>query len=54
MGRIEDDLAEAIADAWGEIEKKAVAENSEETRKNEALILEWAKKLRDILQGRKN
>ena len=48
---IEESLAESIADGWFEIEKKAAAEGSEETRKSEELLLEWAAKLATILKG---
>ncbi|GEM_PF-4551396 len=48
---IEESLAESIADGWFEIEKKAAAEASEETRKSEELLLEWAAKLATILKG---
>jgi hypothetical protein len=48
---IEESLAESIADGWFAIEKKAAAENSEENRKSEELLLEWAAKLATILKG---
>jgi len=51
--RIEDGLADAIADLWEGIEKKAAAEKTDETLKNEALIFEWAAKLGEILRGPK-
>ncbi|MFO1525895.1 MAG: hypothetical protein U1F16_07975 [Turneriella sp.] len=49
--RPEDDLADMIADSWLEIDKKSAAEQSDETRKNEQLILEWAEKLGALLKG---
>ena len=48
---MEESLAESIADGWFEIEKKAAAESSEEIRKSEDLLLEWAAKLSTILNG---
>lgn len=51
--RIEDSLADGIADLWGEIDKKAASQKDAETKKNEALILEWAGKLAAILKGEK-
>lgn len=50
-GRIEDSLADSIANLWKDIDDKAEADKSEEKRKNEDLILEWAKKLATILKG---
>jgi hypothetical protein len=50
--RIEDTLADAIADAWGDLSSKAAGEADEETRKNEELILFWREKLAQILQGK--
>jgi hypothetical protein len=48
---IEDELAASIAEGWAEIEKKAGAEKTEEARKSEATLLEWAAKLETILKG---
>lgn len=53
QSRIEDSLADGIAELWGEIDKKAAAQKDSETSKNEALILEWAGKLAAILKGEK-
>ena len=50
--RAEDDLADAIASAWGELEASAAKEDNAEKRKSEALILEWAGKLAAILRGK--
>lgn len=49
--RPEDDLADSIADLWKDISDKADAAKSEENRKNEDFILEWARKLATILKG---
>ncbi len=48
---IEESLAESIADGWFALEKKAAADGSEENRKSEELLLEWATKLAAILKG---
>ena len=49
--RIEDSLAELIAELWKDISDKAEAEKNAENQKDEDLLLEWAKKLASILKG---
>ena len=49
--RIEDSLAEWIAELWKDISDKAEAEKNAENQKDEDLLLEWAKKLASILKG---
>lgn len=50
--RIEDDLADSIANLWHDLDEKAAAEKTAERQKDEDLILTWALKLADILKGR--
>ncbi len=52
-GRAEDSLADAIADLWQKIDSEAAAAKNAETMKSEALILEWAGKLAEILKGQR-
>ena len=51
--RSDDALADSIAELWQQIDARAAAENNEETRKAEELILSWAGKLAEILKGPK-
>ena len=48
--RGEDELADMIAGAWHEIDKRAASETDEEAKKNENLLLELAAKLAHILR----
>ncbi len=51
--RAEDDLADSIASLWQKIDSEAAAAKNAETMKSEALILEWAGKLAEILKGQR-